>query len=168
MSWNETCLSLHSLWGEDKHSTTDVWQDNKCSHVSVRNWKADRKVQQWQTSDLSCRRRQSADPFKAEQLGWPVITMRTMNKASFCTGCEEAKAGPEPYWSEPSQAEGGQQRPAGGKVSGAAVRRLRLHYIDGLQLLNLSWPSAGSNVGHRGGPGWKSVGEGWATKIYPT
>lgn len=43
--------------------------------------------------------------------------------------------------------------PAGGKVSGAAVQWFRLHYIDGLQLLNLPWPSAGSNVGHWGGPG---------------
>lgn len=48
---------------------------------------------------------------------------------------------------------------------GEAVR-LKLHYIDGLQLLNLPWPSAGSNVGHWGVQDEK--GEGWATKIYLT
>lgn len=30
---------------------------------------------------------------------------------------------------------------------------LKLRYIDGLPLLNLPWPSAGSNVGQLGGPG---------------
>lgn len=42
---------------------------------------------------------------------------------------------------------------AGKEVCTAIVHWLVLHYIDRLQLLNLPWPSAGSNVGHRGGPG---------------
>lgn len=50
---------------------------------------------------------------------------------------------------------------------GEAVR-LKLHYSDGLQLLNLPWPSAGSNVGHWGVQDEKHKGEGWATKIYLT
>lgn len=57
-------------------------------------------------------------------------------------------------WSGP---EGVHYGPAGGEVSGAAVQWFRLHYIDGLQLLNLPWPSAGSNVGHWGGSRMKRV-----------
>lgn len=68
-------------------------------------------------------------------------------------------------WSGPEE---GQYGPAGGEVSGAAVQWFRLHYIDGLQLLNLPWPSAGSNVGHWGVQDEKKIGEGWATKIYLT
>lgn len=50
--------------------------------------------------------------------------------------------------------------PAGGEVGEVAVQWLGLHYIDGLQLLNLPWPSAGCNVGHWGVQDEKSVGEG--------
>lgn len=49
----------------------------------------------------------------------------------------------------------GKEGTAGEEVCRAVVQWLRLHYIDGLQLLNLPWPSAGSNVGHWGGSGMK-------------
>ena len=87
-------------------------------------------------------------------------------------GTMKAQAGPKVLlkwaklgWSGPERVQCG---PAGGEVSGTAVQWFRLHYIDGLQLLNLPWPSAGSNVGHRGVRDEKSIGEGWATKIYLT
>lgn len=67
-------------------------------------------------------------------------------------------------WSRPEE---GRYGPAGREVSGAPVQWFRLHYIDGLQLLNLPWPSAGSNVGHWGVQDEKST-EGWASKIYLT
>ncbi len=79
-------------------------------------------------------------------------------------GHEEAKAGPKFYKSGPSMAEAGlkvgRQGPAGGEVSRAAVQWFRLHNIDGLQCLNLPWPSAGSNVGHWGVQDEKNAGEG--------
>lgn len=81
--------------------------------------------------------------------------MRSETRAHF--GQEEAKARPKFYQSGPSLPEaglkGGRYSPAGGEVSRAAAQWFRLHYIDGLQLLNLHWPSAGANVGHWGGPG---------------
>lgn len=58
--------------------------------------------------------------------------------------------------------------PAGREVSTAVVQWFSLHYIDGLQLLNLHWPSADSNAGHWGVRDEKKIGKGWATKIYPT
>lgn len=57
------------------------------------------------------------------------------------------------------QAEWEQSSAAGGQVGGVAVQRFRLHYIDGLQLLNLPRPSAVSNVGHWGVQDEKSIGE---------